>query len=183
MANIQTPVTPIPGQPAYQVLGQSPRIQRFGVFRRSVVIKDIAIGNHTGLSNALTAWGPAVVPEGSIMYKGTDQNWYLWGVGGPAAEASGGGVPQLCVLVDPYDTNFNGPGNSVVGQAYFSGCFILSFLQVALNTPFSMSGSNNLVQNLRTNDIIVEGTTQVQPGTPYPGTGYGVSIPMEDAPV
>jgi hypothetical protein len=85
MANVQTPVTPIPGAPAYQVLGQSPHIQRFGVFRRSVVIKDIAIANHTGLGNALTAWGPGVVPEGSVMYKGTDGLWYMLGTTGGAA--------------------------------------------------------------------------------------------------
>jgi hypothetical protein len=183
MANVQNPVTPIPGPPAFQVLGQSPHIQRFGVFRRSVVIKDISIGNHVGLGNALTAWGPGVLPEGSVLYKGVDQNWWLYGVtGGPAQETIGGDV-QLCILIDPYDTNFNGAGNPVVGQAYFSGCFILSFLQLALNTSFTTAGSSNLSAMLRNCDIIVEGTTQVQPGTPYPGLGYGVSIPREDAPV
>jgi hypothetical protein len=183
MAALTPTATPIPGRPAYQVLGQSPHIQRFGVFRKSIVIKDVAIANHTGLGNALTAWGPGVLPEGSVLFKGTDQNWYLFGVtGGAAAEAMSGGN-QLAVLVDPIDTNFNGAGNPVVGQAYFSGCFIASFLQVALNTPFSSAGSNNLVSTLRDNDIIVEGTSQVQPGTPYPGLGYGVSIPVEDAPV
>jgi len=183
MANVQTPVTPIPGQPAYQVLGQSPHIQRFGVFRRSVVIRDISIANHSGLGNALTAWGPGVLPEGSVLYKGTDQKWYLYGTtGGPAQELVGGDA-QLCITVDPYDTTFNGAGNPVVGQAYFSGCFILSFLQLALNTPYTNSGATSLEGQLRSNDIIVEGTTQVQAGTPYPGLGYGVSIPREDAPV
>ena len=185
MVTTQTPVTPIPGAPAYQVLGQSPHIQRFGVFRRSVVIKDIAIANHSGLGNTLTAWGVGVLPEGSVMYKGTDGNWYLWGTTGGAAQAlmSSGGAPQLAILIDPYDTTLNGAGNPVVGQAYFSGCFIMSFIQLALGVFYSDQGTASIGSFLRANDIIVEGTTQVQPGTPYPGTGYGVSIPREDAPV
>jgi hypothetical protein len=185
MAYPTTPVTPVPGPPAYQVLGQSPHIQRFGVLRRSVVIRDIAIANHSTLGNAPTAWGTGVLPEGSVLYKGTDGNWYMWGTTGGAAQAleSSGGAPQLSVLIDPYDTTFNGAGNPVVGQAYFSGCFIMSFIQLALNTPWSNQGTGSIESFLRANDIIVEGTTQVQPGTPYPGTGYGVSIPREDAPV
>jgi hypothetical protein len=185
MAYPTNPVTPIPGQPAYQVLGQSPHIQRFGVHRRSIVIKDISIANHTGLGNMVTAWGPAVVPEGAVMYKGTDSLWYLWGTTGGAAQAlmSSGGAPQLAVLIDPYDTNMNGAGNPVVGQAYFSGCFILSFIQLAAGVPWSGAGTGSIASFLRANDIEVEGTSQVQPGTPYPGLGYGYSIPREDAPV
>jgi hypothetical protein len=185
MAYPQTPVTPIPAQPAYQVLGQSPHIQRFGTFRKSLVIKDVAIANHATLGNLNPAWGIAgVLPEGSVMYLGTDGYWYLYGSTGGAAQAlmSSGGAPQLSVLIDPYDTTINGTGNPVVGQAYYSGCFIMSFLVLAQGTYWT-SGANSVASFLRANDIIVEGTTQVQPGTPYPGTGYGVSIPREDAPV
>jgi hypothetical protein len=178
-----TPVTPIVGAPAYQVLGQSPHIQRFGVHHRSVVIKDIAIANHATLGALNAAWGPAgVLPEGSVMYQGTDGRWYLYGSTGGAAQAQTGGEPYLAILVDPYDTTYNGAGNPIVGQAYFSGCFIMSFLNLAVGTNFT-TGVNSLETYLRQNDIIIEGTTQVQPGTPYPGLGYGVSIPREDAPV
>jgi hypothetical protein len=178
----QTPVTPIPGMPNYQVLGQSPHIQRFGVNRRSVVIKDVAIANHATFTGLNPAWGPAgVLPEGSVIFKGTDNLWYLWG-GSGGTQAVSGGEPFLAITTDAYDTTINGAGNPVVGQAYFSGAFILSFLNVAVGVYFT-TGVNSLETFLRQNDIIVEGTTQVQPGTPYPGTGYGVSIPREDAPV
>jgi hypothetical protein len=178
-----TPVTPVPSQPSFQVLGQSPHIQRFGVWRRSVVIKDIKIGNHATLGSLNPAWGAAgILPEGSIMYLGTDGSWYLYGSTGGAAQAQTGGEPYLSILIDPYDTTMNGAGNPVVGQAYFSGCFIMSFLQVAVGTAYT-TGANSLETFLRQNDIMVEGTSQVQPGTPYPGTGYGVSLPRESAPV
>jgi hypothetical protein len=181
-----TPVTPIPGQPSYQVLGQSPHIQRFGVHRRSIVIKDIKIANHATLGNLNTAWGAAgVLPEGSIMQLSTDGNWYLYGASGAGAGTPAliGSTAQLCILIDPYDTAINGTGNPVVGQAYFSGCFIASFLWTANGVTWTDLGANSIVGILRANDIMVEGTTQVQPGTPYPGLGYGVSIPREDAPV
>jgi len=183
MAYPASPVTPVPGQPAYQVLGQSPHIQRFGVHRRSVVIKDITIANHATFGALNSAWGPAgVLPEGCVMYRGTDGKWYLYGSTGGAAQEQTGGEPFLSILIDAYDTTINGAGNPVVGQAYFSGCFIMSFIQLAVGTAYA-TGANSIDTFLRENDIIVEGTSQVQPGTPYPGLGYGVSLPRESAPV
>jgi hypothetical protein len=180
--------TPIPGPSPYSVLGQSPRNQRFGVHRISITIKDIAIMNHTGLTNAPTAWGTGVLPEGSVMQKCSDGYWYLYGVttGGPTPSylsLAAGGVPQLSVLTDPYDTTINGAGNPIMGQAYFSGNFVLSFIQFATGTAYSEAGAGSIAGLLRLNNIMVEGTSQVQPGSTYPGTGYGVSIPREDAPV
>jgi hypothetical protein len=181
-------VTPIPGPNPYAVLGNSPHIQRFGVHRRSLTIKDIPIANHSGLTNTPTAWGTGVLPEGSVVAKKTDGNWYIWGVttGGPTdafISLAAGGIPQLGLLIDPYDTTINGAGNPIMGQAYLSGCFILSFLQFAIGTVYSESGAGSIAGFLRANDIIIEGTSQVQPGATYPGSGYGVSIPREDAPV
>jgi hypothetical protein len=181
-------VTPIPGPNPFQWLGSSPRNQRFGVFRKSVVIKDIAIANHSGLTNALTAWGTGVLPEGSVVQKATDGNWYMYGVTLPTTSPTtvqaflSGTIPQMAVLVDPYDTTLNGSGNPIMGQAYFSACLILSFLQFGTGTAFAETGAGSIAALMRLNDIIVEGTSQVQPGT-YPGTGYGLSIPREDAPV
>jgi hypothetical protein len=91
-----------------------------------------------------------------------------------------GGIPPLCVLVDPVDTTINSASNPVVTQAYFSGSFILSFLQVG--GGLVLSNLPLLLNYLRLNDINVEGTTQIIPGT-YPGTNYGQSIPRESAPV
>src|SRR5262245_7729681 len=138
------PVTPIPGQPSYQVLGQSPHIQRFGVFKKSIVIKDITIANHAALTNLNAAWGAAgVLPEGCIMQLSTDGKWYLYGAagGGAGTPAQIGGISQLVVLVDPYDTAINGAGNPVVGQAYFSGCFIASFLWTATGVTWTDQGA------------------------------------------
>jgi hypothetical protein len=182
-------LTPIPGPNPYQVLASSPHIQRFGVFRRSVTIKDVAIANHSGLTNAVTAWGTGVVPEGSVIQKATDGNWYMYGVTLPTTSPTtvqaflSGSIPQMAILIDPYDTTINGAGNPVMGQAYFSGCFILSFLQFGTGTSFSEVGAASIAGLLRLNDIEVEGTSQVQPGATYPGSGYGLSIPREDAPV
>jgi hypothetical protein len=181
--------TPIPGPVAYQVLGSSPHIQRFGVFRRSLVIKDIAIANHTGLTNTPTTWGTGVLPEGAVMQKATDGNWYMYGVTLPTTSPVtvqaflSGAIPQMAILIDPYDTTINGAGAPIMGQAYFSGNFILSFLQFGTGTAYSETGAGSIAALLRLNDITVEGTSQVQPGATYPGTGYGVSIPREDAPV
>ena len=180
------PLTPIPGPNPYAVLGTSPHNQRFGVHRMSVTIKDIAIDNHNGLTNTPTAWGPGVLPEGSVMQRAINDRWYMYGVTLPSTTAAfmtlaAGGVPQLCVLIDPYDTTINGAGNPVMGQAYFSANLILSFIQLATGTPFSETGAGSIAAFLRLNNIMIEGTSQVQPGA-YPGT-YGVSIPREDAPV
>jgi len=190
-------LTPVPGAPAFQWLASSPRVERFGVHRRSVVIKDIAVANHSGLTNTPTLWGTGVLAEGSVMSLGTDGNWYIYGVTLPTTTPAttqafltlaAGGVPQMCILIDPIDTTINGAGNPVMGQAYFSGDFLLSFLQFAVGTSFSATGAGSIGGFMRANDLIIEGTTQVIPGT-YPGQyqtnppGYGYSIPREDAPV
>lgn len=179
-------LTPIVGAPlAYQVLGTSPHLQRFGVHHRGVTIKNIAVANHTSpaVVNTPTAFGTGVLAEGSIMQKGNDGNWYIYGGTLPGAVAqqflslAAGGVPTLALLIDPIDTTFNGAGNPVTTGAYFSGDFILSFLQFAIGGTYNTA----LEGFLRLNDIFIEGTSQVTPGT-YPGT-YGVTIPPESAPV
>lgn len=181
------PAPYIPGPPAYQSLASSPRIGRFGVHRRSVTIRDCPIANHTGLTNMITAYGTNVLPEGSVIQKASDGNWYLYGVTLPTTTPAttqqfltlaAGGVPTLAILIDPVDTAFNGAGNPMMGAGYMSGDFVLAFLVFATGTTYNAT----IDGFLKANDIFVEGSSQVLSGA-YPGTGYGASIPREDAPV
>lgn len=178
-------VTPIPGPNAYASIGLSPRIQRFGVWRRSVTVKDIPVAAHAALTGTpvITGLTLGVLAAGTVMSQGSDGYWYAYGVTLPGGvnqaflSLTAGGVPPLCLLVDPIDTTINTGTNPVMGAGYFSGDFILSFLQFAGATTFSTA----VASFLRLNDIFVEGTVQVMPGT-YPGTspGYGPDVPRED---
>jgi hypothetical protein len=174
-------VTPIPYSSNYQSFGPSPKIGRFAVsLKGEVSIKDIALANHTGLTGASNT-PTGVLYEGSIVQKGSDGNWYWYGVtlpGGVTVDFITGATPapQLAVLVDSYDTNINGgtpPANPVNAQAYISGAFMYDWLLMGGASPAAVS---TIEKYLRLNNIIYEGTSSV-------GATYGPVIPREDAPV
>jgi hypothetical protein len=173
--------TPVPYSAGYQVFGPSPRIQRFAVsLHVNVSIKDIVVGNHTTLTGASNT-PPNYLYEGSIMFLNSDGYWYWVGVTQPSGTTAyltgvSGSNPtrQLAVLVDSYDTNLNSTGNPVNGQAYYSGAFVLPWLNVAAGVSGGVAG---LQAELRVNNILVEGITAVTTQT------YGNVLPITAAPV
>jgi hypothetical protein len=175
--------TPVPYSAGYQVFGPSPRVQRFAVsLHVNVSIKDIVVGNHTTLTGASNS--PAgYLYEGSVMFLSTDGYWYWIGVTLPSGNPSyltgvSGSNPtrQLAVLIDSYDTNANNTGNPVNAQAYFTGAFVLPWLQVASGVSGGVTGGT-LVAELRANGILIEGETAVTTQT------YGNVLPLSAAPV
>lgn len=174
----------IPYNSGYQIFGPSPRTERFSVsLHMPVSIKDVALANHNTLA-LNTNVPPNYLFEGSIVILGNDGNWYWVGVTLPGAVVPAymtgvaGSNPsrQMGVLVDSYDTNFNGTGNPVNASIYISGAFMSNWLQL----PTGYSGGVAALWATgepRINNILIEGhglvTTQ----------GYGPVYPREAAPV
>jgi hypothetical protein len=146
------PVTKLPTPDKHAEVGKSPRVERFGLWSKDVIVKSIAVGG---------AQVPAVLYEGTLLQKATNGNYYAVGVAPP------GGITlttpaEYCVLQDKVDVTGIVVGSGLSTTAYFSGNFLTTFLKIGAGVTLA-----SITHVLRTQDIYWEHASAVVASTEY----------------